>query len=396
MENNQEKKFLPMQNKQEKHNAKQSIVEDKDLQINVSIDDIKDLKQGTMIVKEELQQSHTSDTTLLHAKKNVVDSFKMDKESEEKKSNNNCEATIIIKKIDLEEDVVYHMSEIGIENLSLYGIHSNRRNKKQIDNKLKSCEIVGVQVPIIITNADIAIEAGYKLDNFLTGNQISTPEEAVNRNVTVEGHNRVWAYLEAVEKAKRNPHYSTFDLPFIYKKYPNAESFRKAYRNMNLYNVPTKTKEFANDILATTKQPVLIEYKNKIMDGLTAKAAGYATIGREIVKRDMENIFNGKIPSEICDPEILTITEPIYHAVMQAFSSEKKAKPIVKGTPIWTYNAKKFSTSENKKHESDKLVRLYSSMGSRECSKLMDAKAKDGRTKEQIVHDILEKRYITL
>lgn len=75
---------------------------------------------------------------------------------------------------------------------------------------------------------------------------------------------------------------------------------------------------------------------------------------------------------------------------MLAFSSEEKVKPIVKGTSVWNFNAKKFSASKDKKAESEKLVRLYSGLNSRECSQLMDAKAKDGKTKEQVIHEILE------
>ena len=43
-----------------------------------------------------------------------------------------------MKKLELKEGVVYHMCEIGIENLSLNSITSNRKDKKQIDDKLKS------------------------------------------------------------------------------------------------------------------------------------------------------------------------------------------------------------------------------------------------------------------
>ena len=56
-----------------------------------------------------------------------------------------------MKKIELKEGVVYHMNEIGIENLKLNNITSNRKDKKQIENKLKSCESTGMQVPAVIT-----------------------------------------------------------------------------------------------------------------------------------------------------------------------------------------------------------------------------------------------------
>lgn len=301
-----------------------------------------------------------------------------------------------MKKLELKEGVVYHMCEIGIENLSLNSITSNRKDKKQIDDKLKSCEATGMQIPAVITDSSIAKEAGYSLTDFLTSKDICTPEEISIGYTVSEGNNRFRAYLKALEKAKMNPDYVPFDFIFIYKIYSDGESFRQSYRNMNLYNVPTKTKEFANDVLATTDLPVLLSYKEKIAKGLAAKAAGYATVGREIVKRDMESIFNGKIPSEISNTGILATTDPIYSAVMQAFSSEKKAKSIVKGTNLWSYNAKKLSASSDKKAESKKLVKLYSILGSRECSELMDVKAESGRTKEQIIHEILEKRYVTL
>jgi hypothetical protein len=325
---------------------------------------------------------------------NRVKSLEIDKETKPKESKINSKT--IMEKIALKEGVVYRMSEIGIENLVLNNITSNRKDKKQIENKLKSCEITGMQVPAIITDSSIVMEAGYSQTNFLTGDEVKTPEKASLGYTISEGNNRFRAYLISLDKAKKNPGYTPIDYIFIYRKYKDAETFRQAYRNMNMYNVPTKTKEFASDVLETTTLPVLVEYKKKITAGLSAKAAGYATIGREIVKRDMVNIFNGKTPSEISDTGILTITDPIYNAIMQAFSSEKKAKQIVKGTPIWNYNARKISASEDKKNESEKLVRLYSGLGSRECSELMDVKGESGRTKEQIIHDILEKRYITL
>lgn len=316
------------------------------------------------------------------------------KETRQKESKKQIKTEM--KKIELKEGVVYHMNEIGIENLKLNNITSNRKDKKQIENKLKSCESTGMQVPAVITDSSIVMEAGYPQANFLTGDEIKTPEDASCSYTIVEGNNRFRGFLIALEKAKKTPSYHPFDYNFIYKKYENAEIFRQAYRNINMYNVPTKTKEFANDVLATTQLPVLVEYKKKIADGLTAKAAGYATIGKEIVKRDMENIFNGKTPAEISNTDILEKTGPVYNAVMLAFSSEEKVKPIVKGTSVWNFNAKKFSASKDKKAESEKLVRLYSGLNSRECSQLMDAKAKDGKTKEQVIHEILEKRYITL
>ena len=47
------------------------------------------------------------------------------------------------------------MNEIGIENLKLNNITSNRKDKKQIENKLKSCESTGMQVPAVITDSTL-------------------------------------------------------------------------------------------------------------------------------------------------------------------------------------------------------------------------------------------------
>lgn len=330
-----------------------------------------------------------------HTEENAkVDPPKADKEGEQSASINSCKTTNV-KRLELKEGILYHMSEIGIDNISLNYIQSNRREKKQIDDKLKTCEAVGMQVPAVFTDSSIVKDAGYSQASFLTDKE-STPDEISFGYTPGEGHNRLWAYFDSLEKERSIPGYKAFDYNFVYKKYPDAKTFCESYRNMNLYNVPTKTSDFANDILATTQLPALIKYKEKIATKLTPKAAGLATVGREIVKRDMKDIFNDKIPSDLQGEEMLVITEPIYNAVMQAFSSEKKAKPIVKGTPIWTYNAKKLNASMDKKAESEKLVKLYSGLGSRECSELMDAKTESGRTKEQIIHQILEKCYSAL
>lgn len=98
-----------------------------------------------------------------------------------------------MKKLELKEGVVYHMCEIGIENLSLNSITSNRKDKKQIDDKLKSCEATGMQIPAVITDSSIAKEAGYSLTDFLTSKDICTPEEisigyTVSEEITVLGH----------------------------------------------------------------------------------------------------------------------------------------------------------------------------------------------------------------
>lgn len=343
--------------------------------------------------KEEL--TRVTGTASFNEENAEVESPNADKGGELQESGTGNK-TIVMQKLVLEEDKVYHMKDIGAENLPLNYIRSNRKEKKQIDNKLKTCEEADMQVPAILTDSIVVQESGYPQADILTDNELKTSEEIFKGYTLCEGNNRFRAYLKALEKAKNDQSYIPFDFIFIYKKYPDANTFRQAYHNMNLYNVPTKTKDFVNDVLATSSLPVLEEYKRKIAAGLTAKASGYASIGKEITKRDMVNIFNGKTPSDISSTEILNITNPIYDAVMQAFSSEKKAKSIVKGTSIWSYNAKKLIKSSDKRSESKKLVKLYSELDARTCSKLMDVKAENGRTKEQVIHEILEKRYITL
>ena len=98
------------------------------------------------------------------------------KETRQKESKKQIKTEM--KKIELKEGVVYHMNEIGIENLKLNNITSNRKDKKQIENKLKSCESTGMQVPAVITDSSIVMEAGYPQANFLTGDEIKTPEDS--------------------------------------------------------------------------------------------------------------------------------------------------------------------------------------------------------------------------
>lgn len=277
----------------------------------------------------------------------------------------------------------------NIDNLVLDVIESNRKVDSQIQDKLKSCEAYGMLVPGIFVDSSIAQEAGYTIKTIF-----GTPNGKKPRLTIMEGHTRFYAFLLALEKARNIPNYTAFDYCFLYKKFDDPKKFRDTYRAINMSNVPTRTKDYVRDLLATGENMVLSSYQNKLNRKITAKAAGYATVNREIMKKDVNAIFKGSAPNYITDMSILEFTTPVYNAVLKAFGCEKEdIKPILKGTIIWKFNSEKFNDTGNKKGESEKLIKLYESLDSSTMSNILTAKKTSKKTKEQVIMDILEKEY---
>ena len=183
------------------------------------------------------------------------------------------------------EGQVYSLSD-NIYKIGIDVIESNRKEDKQIQDKLKSCEAYGMQVPAVLVDSKIVQEAGYTLKSV-----IGTPEEHKPRFTAMEGNTRLYAFLRALEKAKNDSDYTAFDYRFLYKRFDDPQLFRDSYRNINICNVPTKTKDYVRDLLATGENKVLKSYQDKLKRKITAKAAGLATVNREIMKRDINSIF---------------------------------------------------------------------------------------------------------
>lgn len=127
---------------------------------------------------------------------------------------------------------------------------------------------------------------------------------------------------------------------------------------------------------------------------ITAKAAGLATVNREIMKRDINSIFKGSAPNYITDESILEYTTPVYEGVLKFFGCETgEVKPILKNGSLWSFNADMFNKSKDKKEVSEKLVKLYNSMPPAIMSDILTAKKTVNKTREQKIREILEKEY---
>ena len=277
-------------------------------------------------------------------------------------------------------------------------IQSNRKNQKQIVNKLENLRKHGMLVPGIMDFAIRAHEAGYTLINPQTDEVVEDLEEIKKSLVITEGNTRFHAWLQANMEHKEHKEHPVFEYKYVLNPSPDAETFKNRYRNMNLLNVPTRVNEFAEDALATEKDNKVLEcYKAFIVEGLTPKAAGFACCGYEIRKSDLAKLFNGqKLPEYLTNSELLPYFKAVFKAVKELFcgnGDNAKITSFLKGTKVWRWTAIHMNQAKDKKAESEKLVRFFNDFPARDMSNILQAKKSDTQTVEQVIAEILEKRY---
>lgn len=278
-------------------------------------------------------------------------------------------------------------------------IQSNRKNPKQIDNKLENLRKHGMLVPGIMDYAIRAHEAGYTLINPQTDEVVGDLEKIKKSLVIAEGNTRFHAWLQANKEHKEHPERPVFEYKFVVNPSPDAATFKNRYRNMNLLNVPTHVNEFAEDALATEKDNKVLEcYKAFIVEGLTPKAAGFACCGYEIRKSDLAKLFNGqKLPEYLANSETIPYFKAVFKAAKELFCGEDKnakVSPFLKGTKVWRWTASHMNKAKDKKAESEKLISFFEKFPARKMSSIMQAKKSDTQTVEQVVAEILEKCYV--
>jgi hypothetical protein len=201
----------------------------------------------------------------------------------------------------MEERVVYTLNEETLQNTLV--IASNRKEERQIKAKQKSCREYGMIIPGLFTDATVAYDAGYELINALTGETVKSREETYGKTVIAEGNTRFWALLaemERIEDLKRkgkDGDEKPVEYTFSYRHITDPKVFKNLYRHINIDNVPTRTKDFARDFLATEREnKVVTSYSSKIDRGLSPKAAGFATSFKEVKKADSEALMAGRDP----------------------------------------------------------------------------------------------------
>ena len=290
-------------------------------------------------------------------------------------------------------------------------IKSNRKDSRQIKAKQKSCRKHGMLVSALFADATAAYDAGYVLFNPITGEEVKNREETFGMLVIMEGNSRFWAWLEEIKRIKEEKRKSKgkgesktekpFEYTFTYRHITDPQVFKDQYRHINLDNVPTKTKDFARDFLDTEKaNKIIAAYAGKIDRGLTPKAAGFATKGKEVKKADVQSLLAGKVPSVFNDgdTEDIELYQMIFDGVCEGFGVEKDA-PIknkaLKGTFIWRWTAKKIheTDEDNRIDVADKVINMFTSMSAQESERINNAEKTEAQTREQVIHGILDEMY---
>ena len=290
-------------------------------------------------------------------------------------------------------------------------IKSNRKDSRQIKAKQRSCLKHGMLVSALFADATAAFDAGYVLVNPITGEVVKNREETFGKLVIMEGNTRFWAWLAEVERIKEEKRKSKgkgesktekpFEYTFTYRHITDPQVFKDQYRHINIDNVPTKTKDFARDFLDTEKaNKIIAAYASKIDRGLTPKAAGFATKGKEVKKADVQSLLVGKVPSVFNDgdTEDIELYQMVFDGVCEGFGIEKDApikNKVLKGTFIWHWTAKKIheADEDSRIDVADRVINMFTSMSAQESERINNAEKTEAQTREQVIHGILDEMY---
>lgn len=285
-----------------------------------------------------------------------------------------------MEKKHLTVDTIYHLKD-GLEGLKVCILESNRNNPQKNKRMMGGCKESGMQSPGILTDAIYASKAGYTLLDAEDGHEISD-EELNDYLVIVDGNTRFHAWQLAIHE--KNP----FEYIFQYKDYQDEEKFCKAYQGMNVFNTPTSGADLARDIVARAKNPILDSYRAKSADGLCAKAAGFATIGKEITKGEMVDINANKVPEIFNDQACVRRFQKVYDATSDL---RKACIKVFKGTEVWSWIASKVNENENKDDMAERISKMFQNMTVVHFQQLQNAKKEGNRNKEAVVKDLLDK-----
>ena len=290
-------------------------------------------------------------------------------------------------------------------------IKSNRKDSRQIKAKQRSCLKHGMLVNALFVDATAAFDAGYVLVNPITGEVVKNREETFGKLVIMEGNTRFWAWLAEVERIKEEKRKSKgkgdakkekpFEYTFAYRHITDPKVFKDQYRHINIDNVPTKTKDFARDFLDTEKaNKIIAAYAGKIDRGLTPKAAGIATKGKEVKKADVQALLAGKVPSVFNDgdTEDIELYQMIFEGVCEGFGIEKDApikNKVLKGTFIWHWTAKRIheADEDSRIDVADRVINMFTGLSAQDSERINNAEKTETQTREQVIHGILDEMY---
>ncbi|MBO4985620.1 MAG: hypothetical protein J6C87_08275 [Bacteroides sp.] len=283
-----------------------------------------------------------------------------------------------------------------------YFIKVNRIVEKDIKDKLLTCEKNGMITPAITCSPTAILDAGLGLITY-EGKEIT--HETVDNNIPaiVEGATRLRAKLRALEKEQDSiagndeEAYVSFDFIFIFDSNITKENVVTIYNDINKYNVPTRSKDFARTAAAINYLPVLEHYNRYVIDGLIPKAASYAACGEELDKKLIASAYSN--PSDkLKNINLCNYLSPIYDATMHSLGEKvngvmKMNSALSKGVAIHKFYGKKIkeADSEERADLSRRLTKMFNELSASNLNRIKNAKAdKDKKiSKEEAIHLIL-------
>ena len=310
----------------------------------------------------------------------------------------------------MKERVIFTLKKSTVKKNVLV-IKSNRKDSRQIKAKQKSCRKHGMLVSALFADATAAFDAGYVLFNPITGEEVKNREETFGMLVIMEGNSRLWAWLEEIKRIKEEKRKSKgkgesktekpFEYTFTYRHITDPQVFKDQYRHINIDNVPTKAEDFARDFLDTEKaNKIIAAYASKIDRGLTPKAAGFATKGKEVKKADVQALLAGKLPGIFNDgdTEDIELYQMVFDGVCEGFGIEKDASiknKVLKGTFIWHWTAKRIheADEDSRIDVADKVINMFTGMSAQDSERINNAEKTETQTREQVIHGILDEMY---
>ena len=378
--------------------------------MNTSIYEMTEMREEAQALNEEVTANAATSVNNVSACEGEVDDLHeaggapADEELESSSNHGEQEQKPLMK-----ERVVHTLKKKTLGKVLV--IKSNRKDPKQIKAKQKSCRKHGMLVSALFSDATAAYDAGYVLVNPITGEEVKSREETFGMMVIMEGNTRFWAWLEEIKRIKEEKRKSKgkgdakkekpFEYTFAYRHITDPKVFKDQYRHINIDNVPTKTKDFARDFLDTEKaNKIIAAYAGKIDRGLTPKAAGIATKGKEVKKADVQSLLEGKVPSIFNDgdTEDIELYQMIFDGVCEGFGIEKDApikNKVLKGTFIWNWTAKKIheADEDSRIDVADRVINMFTGMSAQDSERINNAEKTESQTREQVIHGILDEMY---
>ena len=378
--------------------------------MNTSIYEMTEMREEAQALNEEVTANAATSVNNVSACEGEVDDLHeaggapADEELESSSNHGEQEQKPLMK-----ERVVHTLKKKTLGKVLV--IKSNRKDPKQIKAKQKSCRKHGMLVSALFSDATAAYDAGYVLVNPITGEEVKSREETFGMMAIMEGNTRFWAWLEEVKRIKEEKRKSKgkgdakkekpFEYTFAYRHITDPKVFKDQYRHINIDNVPTKTKDFARDFLDTEKaNKIIAAYAGKIDRGLTPKAAGFATKGKEVKKADVQALLAGKVPSVFNDgdTEDIELYQMVFDGVCEGFGIEKDAlikNKVLKGTFIWNWTAKRIheADEDSRIDVADKVINMFTGMSAQESERINNAEKTEAQTREQVIHGILDEMY---